>query len=157
MARVYGGNARVCNNACVFDNAQVFDNACISGDASVYGNSRVCYNARVYDTSRVYGNATIVDNANVCGKSHISGNARLSCGGVVKSNADFITVGPAISSNRYTTAYRTADQSIYVATGCFTGGLDDFEQAINKTHAENAVYKQQYLKFVQMIKLNFDV
>ena len=162
------------DQAWVEDRACVYGNACISGNASVGGGAHVYDNASVTDNARVFGSSHIFGDSLVSGKAHIggivqlsgnaqvSGNAYLSGNdqvshGVIKSNADFITVGPAISSNRYTTAYRTMDQSICVTTGCFTGSLDEFEQAINETHVNNEIYKQQYLRFVQMIKLNFDV
>ena len=149
-ARVYH-NARVFDDACVYHNARVSDDGCVSDNACVYNNARVSDNACVYNNARVSDNACVYNNARVSSNACVSGH------GAIKTNADFIIVGPAISSDRYTTAYRTTDQSIHVTTGCFTGSIQEFEEAINKSHADNQAHKQQYMKFVQLIKLNFDV
>ena len=154
-ACVYG-NARISGYACVAGGARVYDNASVSDNARVFGSSHIFGDSRVSGKAYIGGTAQLSGSAHVSGNAYLSGNDQVSRG-VIKSNADFITVGPAISSNRYTTAYRTMDQSICVTTGCFTGSLDEFEQAINETHVNNEIYKQQYLRFVQMIKLNFDV
>lgn len=47
--------------------------------------------------------------------------------------------------------------SLQVACGCFSGDLKKFEQAVLETHAKNEVYKNQYLKEIQKVKILFEL
>lgn len=47
---------------------------------------------------------------------------------------DKIEIG---SRNDVTTFFKTKDNNIGVKCGCFTGTIDDFLEAVNKTHGEN--------------------
>jgi len=71
-------NARVSDNAQVFDKAWIFDNARVSGNAQVFGNTKVS------DNAQVSGNALVFDNAWVTGNAVISGNAKIGCHSVVE-------------------------------------------------------------------------
>ena len=185
-ACVYG-NARVCDSALIRDLAHVYENAVVDGGAHVcgyakiFGTAYISGNVLIHETVQVSGDAGIFDNVRVYGNATISGRVRLrdsvlvsgdACirGNVVVSGRatifgtalvetdfDYLTVGPAFSSGRLTTAYRKADNTIEVTTGCFTGTLEEFRREIESKHADNPKYKRQYLGFVSLIEYNFSV
>ena len=130
-------NARVTGIACVYGNARVSGNACVYGNAYVYGDARVSGNAYVYGDARVSGNACVYGDARVSG------------------NADILIIGPAISSGRYTTAHTDSVIGVRVNTGCFSGTVEEFIDAIESTHKDNAVALRQYRGFVAAIKAHF--
>lgn len=47
--------------------------------------------------------------------------------------------------------------SLQVVCGCFRGDLEEFEAAVMKTHAENDVYRNQYLKEIDKAKALFEL
>ena len=98
---------------------QVSGNAWVSGNAQVYGNAQVSGNARVYGNARVSGDA------------RVSGNAQ------VESQTDWLLLGPAKSSGRFTTAYRDTKIGARVSCGCFTGTAQAYSAQIEATHAGN--------------------
>ena len=135
-AKVFS-NAKVYGSAWIYDNAKVYDSAKVFSNAKVYGSAWVCDNARVYDSVRiydnakVYGSAWVCDNARVCGNAMVYGSAKIS-----KAN-DILCIAPIGSRNNTTTFFKTKDNNIGVNCGCFTGTIDDFLEAVNKTHGEN--------------------
>ena len=91
----------------------------------------------VYDRVRVYGNAWVYGSAWVCGDAWVCGNAKV-CGSAKISKAnDILCIAPIGSRNNTTTFFKTKDNNIGVNCGCFTGTIDDFLEAVNKTHGEN--------------------
>lgn len=67
----------------------------------------------------------------------VSGDARV-CG-----NASWLIVGPIGSRDSFT-MFLSSEDGIYVSCGCFYGSIDDFEKAVEKTHAgtkHERVYK----------------
>ena len=116
----------------------------VSGDAWVYGHARVSGNAQVYGNAQVSGDAWVYGNARV------TGDAR------VESQTDWLLVGPAKSSGRFTTAYRDTKIGVRVSCGCFTGTAQEFSAQIEATHEGNQQHLQQYRLFCQLIAFNFD-
>lgn len=185
-ACVYG-NARVCDSALVRDLAHVYENAVVDGDAIVcgyakmFGTTYIGGNAIIQENVQVYGDAAIFDNVRVYGNASVSGRVHLrdsvlvsgdACirgkvvvsgratifgTALIETNFDYLTVGPAFSSGRFTTAYRKVDNTVEVTTGCFTGTIEEFKHAIESSHANDPKYKRQYLGFVELIECNFDV
>lgn len=169
------GNARVCDNATVSDTAFVSGNACVSeaarvyshafvsgnanvsGDARVYGDAYVSGNARVCGYAQVDGNAVVIGNAVVFGTARVTGNALLSGDALVETSSDYLVIGPAKSSGRFTTAHRDLKKGIRVNCGCFSGTLKEFATIIEKTHAENKEYLEQYRLFSKLIAVSFGV
>ena len=144
------GNAQVYGNAWASGNARVFGNAWVYGDACVYGD------ARVYDNARVFGNAWVYGNAQVSGDALVYGNARVSGDCVISESGNYLIVGPAKSSVRYTTAHLDEIIGIRVNCGCFSGSLQEFHDVIQKTHKDNPTYLKQYMNFYNFIRINFD-
>ncbi len=136
MATYVGNNASMHDNACMYDNASIYDNA------SMYGN------ARMYDNARMHDNAKLTD-------TPLYGNALLSHDAIVNHISDYITLGPALSSGQYTTAFIDARIGIRVTCGCFSGTIEEFISAIHETHAENFPAKAQYLAFAACIRAHF--
>jgi carbonic anhydrase/acetyltransferase-like protein (isoleucine patch superfamily) len=139
------GDARVYGDAWVYGDAQVSGNAWVSGDAQVSGN------AWVYGDARVYGDAWVYGDARVYGDAWVYGDAR------VESRADWLLVGPAKSSGRFTTAYRDSKIGVRVSCGCFSGTAQEFSAQIESTHKNNQEHLQQYRLFCQLIALNFGI
>ena len=90
-------------------------------------------------------------------KENIFENARIYGDAEVSGNSDFITIGPAISSGHYTTAHRDTKIGVRVNVGCFSGSVDEFEKAILETHKEGSKARKQYLGFLSLIKLQFNL
>lgn len=55
------------------------------------------------------------------------------------------------SRNAQTTIYWNND-NIKVITGCFKGDLNSFKEKVLKTHANNDVYLNQYLKEIKIMQ-----
>ncbi|MDO4705745.1 MAG: hypothetical protein Q4A98_06005, partial [Comamonadaceae bacterium] len=81
----------------------------------------------------------------------VCGNA-LVCG----SN-DWLLIGPAKSSSRFTTANRDEKLGVRINCGCFTGDFAAFTAAIEKTHADNPEHLAQYRAFCQLIATHFNL
>lgn len=168
LAHVYE-NAVVDGGAHVCGYAKIFGTAYISGNAVIHETVQVSGYAGIYDNVRVYGNATVSgrvrlnDSVLVSGDACIRGDVIISgCATIfgtalVETDFDYLIIGPAFSSGRFTTAYRTADNTIEVTTGCFTGTVEDFRRAIDSSHANDPKYKRQYLGFASLIECNFDM
>ena len=109
----------------VYDRVRVYGNAWVYDNAKVYGSAWVYDRVRVYGNAKVYGSAWVCDNARVCGNAKIS-----------KAN-DILCIAPIGSRNNTTTFFKTKDNNIGVNCGCFTGTIDVFLEAVNKTHGEN--------------------
>ena len=96
-----------------------------SGDAWVGGDARVSGDAWVGDDARVSGSAWVSDDARVVGNAHIN------------SNKDFIIIGPIGSRSDFTTFFKNVDGIVCVRCGCFSGTVDEFLAAVQKTHGDN--------------------
>ena len=111
----------------------------------------ICGNARAYGYARVYGNAR------VCGNALVFGNAQVSGDGLILETSDYLVIGPAKSSGRFTTAHKDSKIGIRVNCGCFSGTVKEFSEAIEKTHKDNKEHLEQYRLFCQLIAFNFNV
>ena len=118
---------------------KIFDSAWVSG------------NARVSGDAQVLGNAWVSGNARVSGDAQVSGNA------LIEKTADYLVIGPAKSSGRFTTAHKDSKIGIRVNCGCFSGSVKEFSAAIEKTHKDNKEHLEQYRLFCQLISFNFGV
>ena len=125
------------------------------GELGGYIQSEECLShfgdAWVYDDARVYGDARVSGDAQVSGNAWVYGDAR------VERQTDWLLVGPAKSSGRFTTAYRDTKIGVRVSCGCFTGTAQEFSAQIEATHAGNQQHLQQYRLFCQLIAFSFDI
>lgn len=158
-AWVYG-NAKVCGNAKVYGDAKVCGNAWVYENAEVYGNAEVCGNAKVCGNAEVYGNAWVYGDAKVCGDAEVCGDAKV-CGnailrrGLTKKMTDYIVIGPQGSRSSFATFHLRSDT---VCSGCFVGNLNEFKEAVDKTHNPDrggVIYNNQYqraIRFFEFLK-----
>ena len=123
----------------------LFNNAQVSGNSLVSGNAQVSGNALVSGNTQVFGNAWVSGNALVYGDASI------------KKTSDYLVIGPAKSSGRFTTAHRDSKIGVRVNCGCFSGTVKEFSEAIEKTHKDNKEHLEQYRLFCQLIAFNFGI
>ena len=98
-------------------------NAWVSDNARVSGNARVSDNAWVYGDARVYGDALVYGNAVIKNK------------GCVETKS-YLTIGP-VGGNRFITLEKSCG---IVNAGCFSGSIDEFENAVREKYRENSDY-----------------
>ena len=169
-AKVYGDariwdNAKVRENACVYDSAHLHGDSCIRVDAEVYEYAAIYDLAKVAGTVKVYGNATVSEVANICGNAEIYGYATI-CGDThldgkcnipfqctISNTKDVLTIG-FIGSRDDTTTFVKTDKGIFVACGCFTGTLEEFEKAVKKTH-KGTHHERVYMDAIAFVKRTF--
>lgn len=89
--------------------------------------------------------------------AHVSGDAWVSGNAQVYGDADWLLIGPAKSSGRFTTAFKDGKIGVRVVCGCFTGSVFEFSKQIESTHKNSAEALQQYRLFCQLIAFNFGV
>lgn len=180
-AKVWGDSI-VSDSAAVSGLAEVFDSKlsgsstvrqlskvskCIIGNTADVSGRAVVVGARLADNVRIYGNAKITgdisvyhdvrigENAVIKGQYIFSGNTFIKGDAKINNPGDWVVVGPAISSRRYTTAFRDRKIKVRVVSGCFSGTVEEFSRAIETTHSENPKHLMQYRLFCQLIGFHF--
>ena len=113
-------------------------NAWVSGDAWVGGNAVV------------RGNTVVRGNAVVGGKTWVRENAE------IFKTSHCLVVGPIGSRNDFTTFFRTKYLTIGVKCGCFKGDIDQFFEAVEKTHGNNK-HARAYKAAIALAKLQIDL
>ena len=78
----------------------------------------------------------------------VCGNAR------VYGNADYASAKGFGSCHRNTTFFRTKENSIEVACGCFKGTLEEFRKKVMETHGETKLAKE-YLMIADLMEYHF--
>ena len=132
-AKVFG-NAKVCNNACVYFYAEVF------GNADVFGNAKVCDNAKVFCNANVFGKAEVSGDAKVYGNAEVRGDAK------VYKNGDYIVFKNWWSSGRYFTWTRSNNKW---KVGCFWG---TGAELINKAYEDSELSGREYERVVKYVE-----
>lgn len=46
---------------------------------------------------------------------------------------------------------------VQIVCGCFRGNLETFEKAVLETHKDNDLYREQYLKEIEKVKVLFEL
>lgn len=105
----------------------------------------------------IFHNARVSGDAEVSGNARVSGNAEVSGNAVIEKTSDYLVIGPAKSSWRFTTAHRDSKIGVRVNCGCFSGTVHEFSKAIETTHKDNKEALEQYRLFCQLIAFNFNV
>ena len=78
------------------------------------------------------------------------GDADLGDWGKLTTTRDLLIIGPIGSRQDYTTIYHTPN-GIFVACGCFRGNIDEFAEAVKKTHADNQ-HAHDYTALIDFVK-----
>ena len=99
----------------------------------------------------IFNNAKVSDNAVVSNNAVVSGNA------LIETKEDYLVIGPAKSSGRFTTAHKDSKIGVRVNCGCFSGTVKEFSEAIENTHKDDKDALEQYRLFCQLIAFNFGV
>ena len=90
------------------------------------------------------GNAWVSDNAWVFGDAQVF------------RMYHYLTVGPLGSRDGFTTFFRTKHLTIGVKCGCFKGDIDQFFEAVEKTHGNNK-HARAYKAAIALAKLQIDL
>ncbi|WP_294833300.1 hypothetical protein [uncultured Gilliamella sp.] len=155
----------IVKNYSIVESSNVTDSSIVMNKSKVTGGSMVMNKSTVMDYSAVKSsivdNSTvknysivensIVDNSTVDGRNIRAKKTRIN-NAKIDSNSKYITVARIGSRNDTLTAYRCANGEIGVATGCFTGNIDEFVEAVKDKHKDNK-YAKQYLAAINLIKL----
>lgn len=72
----------------------------------------------------------------------------------VSGAEDYITCGPIGSRGDITTIFRDSVKKVCVNCGCFSGTLDDFEKAVNKTHPYDQ-HGMEYRALIALARIRF--
>ena len=144
-----GKRTTVCDSATVRGSATVCDSAVVCDSATVRDSATVCGSATVCDSAVVCDSATVRDSATVCDSATVRGN------GLIQHTRDYIVLGPAISSWRFTTAHRDSKIGVRINCGCFTGTLAEFKASIERTHKDHGPALEQYRCFAALIEAHF--
>ena len=115
----------------------------VQNPENIGNRTTVCDSATVRDSATVCGSATVRDSAMVCGN------------GLIQHTRDYIVLGPAISSWRFTTAHRDSKIGVRINCGCFTGTLAEFKASIERTHKDHGPALEQYRCFAALIEAHF--
>ena len=94
------------------------------------------------------GNACIVAPA---GGIRLHGPIRLAGDAWITSMSDVLCIGPSSSSGRWLTAHRDRVIGVRINTGCFSGCVQQFREAVAKTHAQDERSRNQYIAWANMI------
>lgn len=165
-AMVYG-DAKVCDNADVYENAKVYGHAKVRNSANVHGRAKVCghadvcgnawvySNAEVYGDAKVHGAAVVCDNAKVYDCANVRSAAVVCDNAIVRSNSDYLIIGPIDYQSGTTTFFKTSDKdkAIKVACNGFTGDIDAFQKKVIKTHGNNN-YAKEYKLAIEIAKIH---
>ena len=92
----------------------------------------------------------VEEESNIDGDAWVSGNAEVS------GNADYCCFQSFGSANRTTIAFKSRDGKIIVNCGCFSGDIDDFAKAVEKTHGDSK-YGREYKAMIELIKVKFGI
>lgn len=74
----------------------------------------------------------------------------------VYGNAHYLCISPIGSRNDAITFFRTKEQKIEVAVGCFRGDIDQFEAKVRLTHGENE-HATAYMLAAQLARVRIDL
>lgn len=135
-------------DAWVFDNARVYENACVTDNAWVRGNACIYGRAILSDDVDVYRDAKIYGDARVFGRCLIGGNA------TIEKMEDYFVAQMVGSDNGTLTAF-VSEKGIEVTRSCFLGTIQEFEEAVIKTHGDSKIGKE-YQLLIALIKLKFN-
>lgn len=149
--------AIVLGEALVYEDALIWDKAEVFSYARVYGKAIVQDSARVYGDARVSERAIISETTHICGNAQILGSVNLRGTAVIKTTAyiqsqyDYLSIENLGSRQGTTTFYRTKEGGIDVACGCFSGSIEEFLEAVEKTHRGDK-HEKVYKNAIQMAK-----
>ena len=125
------GRALIVQNAIVAGNAVVTDEAIVHGDAVITGDVVVTGNADIADVT-------------LKGTFTVGGNAK------IRSNDDYIVVGPIGSRGAYTVFHKLMSPGMLgVSCTCFFGTIDEFKRAVSRKHGASTRAYREYMAAIE--------
>ena len=101
------------------------------------------------------GNAWVDGNAHVDGNAWVYGYARVDGSAWVDGNAGIMQIGPIGSRDDITTFFRDQENGISVKCGCFYGTIDEFAEAVKKTHG-GTKYEKEYTAAIAVARAHIE-
>ena len=92
----------------------------------------------------------------VSGDAMVSGDARVFGDAQIFKMSHYLVVGPLGSRDDFTTFFRTKHLAIGIKCGCFKGDIDQFFEAVEKTHGNNK-HARAYKAAIALAKLQIDL
>ncbi len=140
-----GGHAEIEAHAVIGGYTVIEGNACVGGYAIVIGGAAIGGHAVIREDAAIGGHAEIEAHAVIGGNAWIRGHAVIGEDACISKTEDYLVVGPIGSRDGYTSFYKNKDNDISVSCGCFRGTIEEFLEAVKKTHGDSkyaAVYKK---------------
>lgn len=96
------------------------------------------------------GDAWVYSNAVVFGDARVSGYAE------IYDDTHLLQIGGIGSRDSITTFFRTKEKEIYVTCGCFRGSINEFEKAVEATHA-GTKHEKTYKLAIELAKAQVEL
>lgn len=96
------------------------------------------------------------ENLDQSGDAWVSGAAQVFGAAQIFKTSHYLVVGPLGSRDDFTTFCRTKHLTIGVKCGCFRGDIDQFFEAVEKTHGNNK-HARAYKAAIALAKLQIDL
>ena len=141
---------------CDYENLSQYGDAWVSCNAWVYGDALVSGDARVSGDALVSGNAWVSCNAWVSGDARVYGDALVSGDAKVYGQISIITILDIGRERGCLTMHLDSKIGVRVTRGCFTGTIEEFLSAVEKTHGDN-MYGKIYRTAIEMAKIQFEI
>jgi hypothetical protein len=146
----HAGSCWIWDEATVMEDADVRDDADVSGHAVVRGYARVRDWAVVDDEAWVTGYAVVADRIVLRERARITagvlrGEFVIRGRAAIEASHHWLAIGPIGSRHDTLLAYRCADDSWTVATGCYAGSIEAFDAAVAATHGDSPIGRQYRL------------
>lgn len=142
------GDSYICGDIQIYGNVVIVD-SCIYGndDSEIYDdveifNSSIVAGGEIHDNCKIYNTAI---NTPV----HLSHDAN------INGSGDYIFVKGFGSADRDTTFFKCDNELIRVNCGCFSGTIDEFEEAVKRRHSERVPYREEYLNIARAVRIHF--
>ena len=95
------------------------------------------------------------DNLSHDGDAWVGGDAQVDGNARVYGDADIMQIGPIGSRNDITTFFRDQENGISVRCGCFCGTIDEFAEAVKKTHG-GTKYEKEYMAAIAVARAHIE-
>jgi hypothetical protein len=128
----------------------------VYGAAQVSGDAQVSGAAGVYGDAQVSGAAWVYGDAQVSGAAWVYGDAQVSGAAQVLKSTHLLQIGAIGSRNGFTTFFRSKENDVQVACGCFLGTITEFQSAVTKTHA-GTKHEKTYFAAIELAKLQIEL